>query len=63
VISSISSGSKLKLIKHHYILWKVAEEKNAVSACVLTLRNLFWGVLKKLIYKEREIEQEIPVRL
>ena len=31
---SISSGSKLKLIKHHYILWKVAEEKNAVSACV-----------------------------
>ena len=50
---SISSGSKLKLIKHHYILWRVAEHKNPVSACVLTLRNLFWGVIKKIKYKKK----------
>ena len=50
---SISSGSKLKLIKHHYILWRVAEQKSAVSAVLLTVRNLFWGVLKKIRYKER----------
>ena len=49
---SISSGSKLKLIKHHYIMWRVAENKNAINACLLTLRNLFWGVIKKTIYKE-----------
>lgn len=48
---SISSGSKLKLIRHHYILWRVAEKKDPVSAVVLTGRNLFWGVLKKLRYK------------
>lgn len=48
---SISSGSKLKLIKHHYIMWRVAEKKNKVSSCVLTFRNLFWGVIKKLKYK------------
>lgn len=50
---SISSGSKWKLIKHHYILWRVAEHKNPVSACILTLRNLFWGVIKKLVYKKK----------
>ncbi len=49
---SISSGSKLKLIKHHYILWRVAEHKNPFSACVLTVRNLFWGTIKKLKYKK-----------
>ena len=49
---SISSGSKLKLIKHHYIMWRVAEKKNPVSSVILTVRNLFWGTIKKIIYKE-----------
>ena len=49
---SISSGSKLKLIKHHYIMWRVAQHKPPISACILTFRNLFWGVLKKIIYKK-----------
>lgn len=50
---SISSGSKWRLIKHHYIMWRVAEKKNAFCACVLTVRNLFWGVIKKIKYKEK----------
>lgn len=49
---SISSGNKLKLIKHHYILWRIAEHKNPVSSWFLTLRNLFWGVIKKVKYKK-----------
>lgn len=49
---SISSGSKLKLIKHHYILWRKAEHKNPFAAFVFTLRNLFWGVIKKIKYRE-----------
>lgn len=49
---SISGGSKLKLIKHHYILWREAEQKSVVSSIFLTLGNLFWGVLKKIKYKE-----------
>lgn len=50
---SISSGSKFKLIKHHYILWRVAEKKNKISAVFLTVRNLFWGVVKKIRYKKK----------
>lgn len=51
---SISSGSKLKLIKHHYILWRIAEHKNPISAWIFTFRNLFWGVIKKIKYKKAE---------
>ena len=50
---SISSGSKWKLIKHHYLLWRVAEYKNPISATVLTVRNLFWGIIKKIKYKKK----------
>lgn len=50
---SISSGSKLKLIKHHYILWRYAEKKSVISACILTMRNLFFGAIKKIKYKNR----------
>lgn len=49
---SISSGSKWKLIKHHYIMWRVAEQKDPLSSVVLTARNLFWGVIKKIKYKK-----------
>lgn len=49
---SISSGSKLKLIKHHYILWRVAEKRSPLCALVLTIRNIFWGIYKKLRYKK-----------
>lgn len=55
---SISSGSKIKLIKHHYIMWRVAEHKNVLSATALTLRNMFWGFLKKLKYKQRIRENQ-----
>lgn len=53
---SISAGSKFKLIKHHYIMWRVAEKKNPISAMLLTLRNLFWGTIKKVRYKEKTEE-------
>lgn len=49
---SISSGSKMKLIKHHYIMWRVAEKKNPISATILTIRNLIFGVIKKVKYRE-----------
>ena len=55
---SISSGSKWKLIKHHYIMWRVAEKKTVISSCILTIRNLFWGILKKVKYRKR-IENEV----
>ena len=60
---SVSSGSKLKLIKHHYIMWRKAENNNAVAAAFLTVRNLFWGVIKKLKYKRALKENEKNVTL
>lgn len=53
---SISSGSKWKLIRHHYIMWRVAEHKDPISAWILTARNLFWGIIKKIKYKKVETE-------
>ncbi|MBQ2873143.1 MAG: glycosyltransferase family 2 protein [Bacilli bacterium] len=50
---SISSGSKLKLIKHHYILYKIGEKKNSITSIILTLRNIFFGILKKKIYVKK----------
>lgn len=56
--NSISSGSKIKLIKYHYLLWKVAEHKNAFISIIYTFRNLFWGVIKKLKYKHKDFSKE-----
>ena len=50
--NSISSGSKLKLIKHHYILWREAENMGMLGAVLMTIRNLFWGVIKKIRYRK-----------
>lgn len=50
---SISSGSKFKLIKYHYIMWNKAEKKNCTVSVLLTLRNLFYGTIKKIKYKKR----------
>ena len=50
---SVSSGSKLKLIKWHYILFNKGLHKSPLASWVLTGRNLFFGVLKKLYYKKK----------
>src|SRR5699024_2506010 len=50
---SISSGSKLKLIKWHYKLFKIGLNKSTVVSVILTVNNLFHGILKKIKYKEK----------
>ena len=47
---SISNHGYMKLIKWHYKLYREAENKNAITSFVLTSINLFFGVLKKIIY-------------
>ena len=47
---SISNHGYVKLIKWHYKLYREAENKNPLSSFVLTVRNLFFGVLKKIRY-------------
>ena len=50
---SISRYSKITLIKHHYLLYRVGEKRNVFMSCVLTVRNLFWGTYKKIRYVSR----------
>ena len=47
---SISSHSYGTLIKWHYLLFRQAEKQNAVFSGANTIRNLFFGVLKKLFF-------------
>lgn len=50
---SVSAGSKWKLIKHHYILYRKGLKKGKILSAILTGNNLFWGIHKKLFYKEK----------
>ncbi len=49
--NSISSGSKVKLIKHHYIMFRKALLMSPILASICTINNLFWGIHKKLRYR------------
>lgn len=47
---SISTHSYTTLIKWHYRLFKEAEGMNCFNASAMTIRNLFFGAIKKLVY-------------
>lgn len=49
---SISSGSKLKLIKYHYIMFRKGFDLTPIASVLYTIRNLYFGVLKKLKYRK-----------
>lgn len=47
---SISNHSYMKLIKWHYKLFRDGEKRSLAVSAVLTVRNLFFGVIKKVLY-------------
>ena len=51
--NSISNHKKINLIKYHYLLFKDGEKKNAILAFIYTIRNLFFGVVKKVVYERK----------
>lgn len=51
---SISNHGYLSLVKWHYRLFREAENESALTAAFNTLRNLFFGVMKKVIYVKHE---------
>lgn len=55
---SISSGSKWKLIKWHYALFRIGQKFNPVLSVVLTANNIVHGVWKKFHYKKSVSEGE-----
>lgn len=56
---SISSGSKIKLVKWHYLLFKIGLKKGVLTSLLLTGNNLIHGVIKR--YKYRQLTDEIPI--
>ncbi len=50
---SISTHSYSALIKWHYRLFRTCEGKNPISAFCCTIRNLAFGVIKKLKYVKK----------
>lgn len=50
---SISNHGYKALIKWHYRLFRFAEKRNPLVASVLTVRNLFYGVIKKMKYVKK----------
>lgn len=51
---SISSSKKSVLMKHFYILYRKGEHMGPIKASYRTVRNLFWGSLKKKLYYDKE---------
>lgn len=47
---SISNHKAINLIKYHYLLYRNGEKQNVILASFNTIRNLFFGVIKKIIY-------------
>ena len=47
---SISRTSYRTLIKWHYKLFREVEYSNAITASILTINNLFWGIVKKMVF-------------
>lgn len=56
--NSISSGSKLRLIRWHYILFHKGLHKGMLISILLTVNNLFFGFYKKIKYKRKIAEEK-----
>ncbi len=50
---SISHDKLIEKIKSHYVLFRYCDERPVIAALFYTCRNLFYGILKKLIYEKK----------
>lgn len=48
---SLSNRSYFNLIKWHYLLFRKSENKNIIQSILLTINNIFFGIIKKIIYR------------
>ncbi len=55
---SISNYSYKTLLKWHFKLFYEAEKKNLFSSCILTCRNMIFGIWKKIKYVKRNNKNE-----
>lgn len=50
---SISNSNYFSLVKWHYRLFHEALSINTINASLLTMNNLFWGIIKKIFYVKK----------
>lgn len=50
---SISNSSYSSLVKWHYRLFRETDSRSAPVSLVLTINNLFWGVMKKIFFVKK----------
>lgn len=50
---SLTSLSYFKLIKWHYKMFKKSEGKGVVMSIALTINNLIFGIIKKILYRKK----------
>lgn len=49
---SLSNKSYFRLIKWHYLMFRKSENKSMITSVILTINNLFFGIIKKIIYRQ-----------
>lgn len=50
---SISHDKFIKKLKSHYELFHLCDDKPIIIAILFTCRNMFFGILKKMVYEKR----------
>ena len=58
--NSISSGSKIKLIKYYYIMYRKVLGKTVPLSILLTFNNLIHGVIKRYRYRKPIKSSNLP---
>lgn len=51
--ASLSHNKLSKLIKNHYKVFRISEQRSVFISFFCTIRNLFFGLVKKIKYKKR----------
>lgn len=56
---SISSGKKTKLIKWHYLLFRVGQKRTPLTSVLLTCNNMIHGAIKKIKYRRSILQDDL----
>ena len=55
---SISHDKLYKKLKSHYDLFHYCDNKNSLISIILTLRNMIFGVFKKMVYEKNNFNKD-----
>lgn len=50
---SLSHSGVFRLVKNHYLLFRLSEKYGPILSVALTIRNMFWYLLKRVLYVKK----------